>query len=191
MPTKPVDVVTGATPRSTGTQEMIPKDPYYKVLGKAAGLKGTIIRYDENLFRGGDVASEKGMQALKAHGIKTIVAVTPSEEQRRWAEDAGIAYKEIKFDFQSIPDDLQVVVEDLFQTAPPPFYVHCHSGTTRAGVLAMIYRIKVQGWSFDRALIEFGRLGGNLSETHGLTQSIISKGDSTQPVATDKDKPHD
>ncbi len=49
---------------------------------------------------------------------------------------------------------------------PGPLYVHCHGGTHRGGVLMLFVRLHVEGWPLEKALVEFGRLGGDLKGDH-------------------------
>jgi protein tyrosine/serine phosphatase len=42
-----------------------------------------------------------------------------------------------------------------------PIYVHCALGRDRTGIVAAIYRIEKQGWSFDEAEQEMRDFGFN------------------------------
>jgi protein tyrosine/serine phosphatase len=52
----------------------------------------------------------------------------------------------------------------LMESSPAPVYVHCHGGKHRAGALALAWRVRVKGWSWDKAVAEFEANGGSAEE---------------------------
>ena len=56
-----------------------------------------------------------------------------------------------------------------------PVYVHCIGGTHRAGALCAYYRMKVEGWTFESAIEEYDRLGGDRVADHALITAIRPK----------------
>ena len=149
-----------------------PPGDSYTVVGYREGLRFYIIQYNQTLYRGGDVLSREGADALKALGIKTIIAVTPSDQERALAKEYGFALVEIPFGL----NDLKKGHLDRFLAAveknPGPFYVHCFGGDLRAGILLAHYRIHREGWTFDRALDEYRRLDANYWDSLGLVQVL-------------------
>ena len=69
-------------------------------------------------------------------------------------------------------DDLERYLEAI-KTGDGPFYVHCHGGTRRGGVLGVAYRVHVLGWTYGKALVEHGRLGGDLLADHAMLESVF------------------
>jgi protein tyrosine phosphatase (PTP) superfamily phosphohydrolase (DUF442 family) len=133
----------------------------YKVVGYRPGIRFYVIQYNDKIYRGGDILSREGADSLKAFGIKTIVSVTPSNEERRLAKEYGFALAEIPFG----QDDMTAAHLDRFLEVvdkyPAPFYVHCFGGDLRAAMLVANYRIKREGWSVEKALDEYRRLDAN------------------------------
>ena len=71
---------------------------------------------------------------------------------------------------------------DTIRSDSGPFYVHCHGGTHRGGILGMAYRMYVQNWTYEKALIEFGLLGGSLMKDYKMIQAVRTYGkDTTDP----------
>jgi protein-tyrosine phosphatase len=102
----------------------------------------------------------KGLIQLKAKGVRTIVNLENDrkvvEFERQWCEANGV-------DFVSLP--MSVITPprmttvnrwlDLAQTSSRlPLYVHCMQGRDRTGTVVYTYRVKVQGWTHDKAYPE-------------------------------------
>jgi protein tyrosine/serine phosphatase len=55
----------------------------------------------------------------------------------------------------SAPTDAQVArVLELIENGPAPVFVHCEHGADRTGTIVACYRMKTDGWSAERALVE-------------------------------------
>jgi protein tyrosine phosphatase (PTP) superfamily phosphohydrolase (DUF442 family) len=138
-----------------------PEGATYKVVGYREGIRFYVIQYNDRLYRGGDILSRQGMDALKALGIKTIISVTPRDEERAWAREYGMKYVEIPFGWF----DLKKEQLDQFLAAadagPPPIFVKCFTGDLRTGILAAHWRIHREGWTFEKAIEEYRQLDAN------------------------------
>ena len=165
------DAVTKASEANDATQ-LPPVGETYEVIGFVTGLNGYVIKYDDVFYRGGDIASDEGAKVLKEKGIKTIVSVTPTDLERLLAKKYGMELVEVLFEKTGVPAEALESYVKKIKAGEGPFYVHCHGGSHRAGTLAAAYRIHKQGWEFDKAIIEFGRLGGSLKDDHALLESI-------------------
>lgn len=172
QPAAPVDGVSSAT---TPHESIIypPSNSNYRVLGHLEGLNGYVVKYDDTLYRGGRVYIEDiGAEALHTQGIKTIISVVPDSEETAFCASNGFSLIEIPFIKPGpTPADYETFFHAL-ETATPPFYVHCNGGSHRAGILGAAYRIKMQHWSFDQAMIEYGRLGGDLKGDHEMLETL-------------------
>lgn len=167
------DALTGATYHTINKAELPPQAGEYEVIGLVDGLHNHVVKYDEKIYRGGEPETPAAADFFQKHQIKTIVTVTPSDLERQLAEQYGILLVEIPFDAVSGPtrNDIDKLLNTI-KEQEGPFYIHCHGGTHRAGVLAMAYRIFVLGWSYDKAAVEYGRLGGDLKNDHSLLESV-------------------
>ncbi len=152
-----------------------PHDDFYKVFGYATGFKGYIVKYSDNLYRGGNILSDSGAALLGKYDIKTIISVTPSEEQIELANKYNIQYVEFPFDYSEISESKLAHFIDLIKKSKRPLYINCHGGNQRAGCLCAIYRMCIEEWSFERALIEYGKLGGKLKEDFVMLEKCAEK----------------
>jgi protein tyrosine phosphatase (PTP) superfamily phosphohydrolase (DUF442 family) len=149
-----------------------PAGDTYKVVGYRPGIRFYVIQYNDKIYRGGDILSREGADSLKALGIKTIVAVTPTAEERALAKEYGFTLVEIPFG----QDDMTAAHLDRFidavEKCPAPVYVHCFGGDLRAAILVANYRIHKEGWSFDKALDEYRRLDANYWDSLHMVQVL-------------------
>jgi len=175
-----VDSVSMATPKGVTVEsvknDLPPASDAYHVYASVDGIKNYVVKYDDNYYRGGDLLSESGAKNLKEmFGIKTIISVTPNNLEKRIAQEYGLGL--VEFEFTNKGFDLETLNKYLtiLDENQGPFYVHCHGGTHRAGSLGAAYRIHKLGWDQDKALVEFGRLGGDLKADNDLVESILLK----------------
>lgn len=162
------DAVTAA---SVDNQDWLPEaGNTYEVLGYNDGLKGVLIKYSDDMYRGGDLLSADGAKLIKSRGIQTIFSVTPSEAIRSYCAAYGIELVEIAFDYQKLGDDQVVDFVNALDSVDYPIYIHCHSGKQRGGNLCAIYREYKEGWSFDKALEEYEKLGGKVEPDKDMLQ---------------------
>ena len=144
----------------------------YKIIGYRDGIRFYVMQYNERLYRGGDILSKQGMEALKALGIKTIVSVTPTDDERAWAKEYDMKYVEIPFGWF----DLKKEHLDQFLAAadagPPPIFVKCFTGDLRTGILAAHWRIHREGWTFEKAIEEYRQLDANYWDSLNLVDVL-------------------
>jgi protein tyrosine phosphatase (PTP) superfamily phosphohydrolase (DUF442 family) len=168
------DAVSGATSIYKTNKKMIfpPESDSYETIGVMDGIKGFVVKYDDNFYRGGELYSKAGIQSLKTLGISTILSVTPTETERMMAKKYGFTLFEIPFTKDSglSKEDLQKVIK-ILDKKNMPIYVHCHGGTHRGGILGIVYRIHKNNWSSEKALLEYGYLGGSLKDDQKMIQS--------------------
>jgi len=168
------DGITGATQPYTQNKIVLPpphKD--YEVLGVQEGLKNFTVRYDDQLYRGGELHANSAALTLYDWNVKTIISIAPSEYERNFCREHGFLLVEIPFDKITGPTatDLKCF-KDTIRTGSGPFYMHCRGGSHRGGVLGVAYRVDILGWSYEKALVEFGRLGGDLRGDHDMLEAI-------------------
>ena len=141
-------------------------------IGAVEGIENTVFKYDDGIYRGGDIVAQGGMDALKKMGVKTVFSVTPTDDERKFAKNSGVKLVEVPFTKTGIPAETLPAYLELLKGVEKPFYAHCHSGKNRGGTLLAAYRIHVQGWAFEKAKEEFIALGGKDSEFPELMESI-------------------
>lgn len=150
----------------------------------AAPASAEIRRFrqvDTGVYRGSQPENLADYKMLKDKGIKTIINF------RTWA--ASVAREErisrtMGFYFESFPMsaiwgvlfniDRDTVRDALYTMADPvmqPVFIHCLEGKDRTGMMAGLYRVHVQGWSFEEAYQEALSLGFN-TKFKGITRSF-------------------
>ena len=167
---KEPDAVTQASPHKSSKKVTLPpKGADYEVVGVKEGLSGYMIKYDDKIYRGGQMTTQKGLDFLKTLDIKTVVTITPDEDERKYVVAEGMKLVEVPFDKKDGPSkDVLDKFLAAVKASEGPVYVHCHGGTHRAAILAALYRMKVLGWDYNRTAVEFGTLGGDLKGDHGM-----------------------
>jgi protein tyrosine phosphatase (PTP) superfamily phosphohydrolase (DUF442 family) len=149
-----------------------PKCDSHQIVGYRDGLRHVVVQYNDKLFRGGDVLSAKGSKALRQLGVKTIIAVSADDRQRKLAKEYGFDLVEIRFCKNSLT---KARLDSFLWTVDHrrgPFYVHCFSGTVRAGILLAHYRVHREGWTTEKALDEYRRLGANYWDSLTLVKVL-------------------
>lgn len=169
--TKP-DTVTAA---SLSTDDWLPeKGDTYEAVGYVDGIKGAIIRYGNDLYRGGDILSDAGILLLKKRGVKTVISATPNETIHSLAKAYDVAQYDFAFDYQGLTEESVKQFFTLLDTAERPLYIHCHGGKQRAGNLCMLYRGYVEGWGIEKAMKEYVQLGGKEQDDRPMLEMAFS-----------------
>ena len=146
---------------------------HYKVIGEQDGLKSWLIRYDDHLYRGGELENADGARSLADLGIKTVFAITSADKERQWLESVGIKVVDLSFDKNASLSEQQIEqIAEQLSTSSAPAYVHCVGGTQRGGMVGVIYRL-TQDWQPDQALLEFAYLGGSLKDNSETLKSVL------------------
>ena len=175
--TMKVDATTQATAQypSGDRGKLPPPSDDYRVLGVKQGIKGWVVQYDDKVFRGGEFFSDSAAKALRGWDVKTVVSVTPNDKEREFCRKHGLDLVEVPFDKTRGPssEDLRCFLEAV-REKEGPVYVHCVGGTHRGGLLGFAYRLHVLNWTEDRALVEYGRLGGDLKDDHNMLEAVLS-----------------
>ena len=125
-----------------------------RVSERLFGLPGltNVGRVAPGIFRGSQPKSE-GYATLKAMGVRTVVNLRTRHGERKAVEAAGMRYVEIPMSFLKNVDPAAVrkALSVMTDPANQPVFVHCARGVGRAGVVAAVYRMEVDGWSVAEA----------------------------------------
>lgn len=125
-------------------------------------------RVTDRFFRGGQI-TPAGIEHLAALGVRTIVDLrdkeSPGEEET--AQRYKIKYFKFPMNGSETPDDKSVnEILSIIQSAKDPVYVHCSAGKHRAGTISALYRLRVQGWSKEKAWAEQQSYGFGPAQGH-------------------------
>lgn len=116
-------------------------------------------RVSQGLYRSAQ-PSAQGMENLKKLGIRTVVNLRTFHSDRDEIGAAGLNY--IRIPMQAWYPERQDAVRFLnivSDTSMTPVLVHCQHGADRTGAMVAVYRVAVQGWSKQEALLEMTRGG--------------------------------
>jgi protein tyrosine/serine phosphatase len=114
------------------------------------------------VLRGAAVGKD-GYATLKALGVKTVIDLRTTENERKQVEAAGMTAIAIPIEMSrdGLKEKVDRVVALMASTANQPVYVHCRHGQDRTGIVIAAYRMKQQGWSQVAAETEMQAFGFN------------------------------
>ncbi len=126
-------------------------------------------KVDTGIYRGAR-PREQGIKELKQIGIKAIVNLereifekVPGEvkKEKQWAEEAGIKFFHVPMHpfFAPKKEEIERALAYITDPANHPVFVHCDRGSDRTGVVIAAYRIRLNGWNFEKAYEEMKRYG--------------------------------
>jgi tyrosine-protein phosphatase SIW14 len=123
-----------------------------------------LFQVNTSLFRGAQ-PSELGLEQLKKLGVTVIVNLRERgqvvDTERNQAEALGLRYVSIPVDTWAPPTNGQVAqFLTMLQSSPgDKFFVHCHLGRDRTGVMVAAYRVAEQHWTAGQAIHEMESVG--------------------------------
>jgi len=118
----------------------------------------------QQLFRGGQ-PNEKGFEALSKMGVDIVV-----DARGNRAKSEGTLVKRLGMKYVAIPwhcpfphDDVFARFLKLLRDNPhKKVFVHCRLGDDRTGMMIAAYRMAVEGWSAEDAMMEMRHFGFTL-----------------------------
>jgi len=127
----------------------------------------TFAQLESTIACGGSTRPE-AIREIRNMGFKSVINLRLATEKGAMVEEEGAAVKAAGMNYVHLPFNAQSPDPNLIDNfiaavtkpANTPAYVHCAAGG-RAAALWMIKRVKADGWSVDRALVEANALGLN------------------------------
>lgn len=119
-------------------------------------------RVAPGIYRGAQPLPE-GYATLKAMGIRTVVNLRTTHDERAAVEAAGMRYIAEPLYLTGEVDRAAVerVVAALVDSANQPVFVHCRQGRDRTGIVIAAYRLRHGGWRYTDARSEMDAFGFN------------------------------
>ncbi len=131
---------------------------FRKVLISAALLlaacsgPANLHRVDAKVWRSAQ-PSRHDFASLECQGIGEVLCL------RRWhsdKEEAGdLKQHHIRMSAGNIRDEDMVAALKMLVAAEKPVLVHCFHGSDRTGAVIAMYRMVIQGWTREKAIVEF------------------------------------
>jgi protein tyrosine phosphatase (PTP) superfamily phosphohydrolase (DUF442 family) len=126
----------------------------------ANAMINDFIKVTSNLWRGGQPLVQADMVQLAHIGIKKIIKLNSdqSSDEIAWCKSLGIQLDYIPLSGFWAPSDanMKVIQDSLFISgiSQIPTFVHCEHGEDRTGLVLGIVRVKIFGWTKEKAFQE-------------------------------------
>jgi uncharacterized protein (TIGR01244 family) len=139
-----------------------------------------ILCLNKNIATGGQ-PSEQAFGKLAAQGFRSVLNLRTAsegvdiEKERELVERSGMRYISIPV-LSSAPDPKQVeeFINAVKVETNHPMLIHCATAN-RVGAFWMIYRVKEEGWSEEKALEEAVKIGLTNPTLKTFAHSYISQ----------------
>ena len=121
------------------------------------------------VYRGGQPNARHVENLARDKGVKTIISLTddldkpPYSDEKRAAKALGVRLLHFSMpgdgcgDFGALDRAADALGTALRDPKQWPVFFHCNAGKQRSNALQAAYRMRVQGWTIDRALQELER----------------------------------
>ena len=151
-------VLVAFTVAGVSAQQVVKKD--------IAGVS-TFAQLESTIACGGSTKPE-AIREIRNMGFKSVINLRLATEEGAMVEEEGAAVRAAGMNYVHLPFNAQSpdphLIDDFIAAVTKPVntpaYVHCAAGG-RAAALWMIKRVKADGWTVDRALVEANALGLN------------------------------
>ena len=130
-------------------------------------------RVDDQLYRCGQ-PDEKGMRALAAQGVRTVVNLRSWHSDRDEVAGTGLTLVEVPLGAGSLTYPELVATLRALLAAEKPVIVHCWQGADRTGAVVAAYRIAVHRWTPEAALDEMVGGGFGHASIYGNLRELIA-----------------
>lgn len=138
-------------------------------------------RVGERFWRAAQPAPHQIAALARKAGIRTVVTLRGGREYGSWplekeaCERLGLKLEEFVLRSRAAPDRQTLLdLRDFFQRLTYPVLVHCKSGADRAGFMAALYVLIVEGGTAREALKQLGwRYGHFKFAKTGVLDAVI------------------
>lgn len=133
---------------------------------RVPGVEGldNFAKINDGLYRGAQ-PSDEGFRELQRRGIKTVINLRANYSEREAVEALGMKAVDIPleaglFEAES-PNEakLKAFFDVVLDPANQPVFVHCLRGKDRTGALSAVFRVEVEGWTAEDAIVEMRSFG--------------------------------
>lgn len=119
-------------------------------------------RVAPGVYRGAQ-PGKGGYATLKAVGIRTVIDLRTTENERKEVEGVGMRAIAVPIEMtrNGLKEKVDRVVALMVDPANQPVFVHCRHGQDRTGIVVAAYRLRQQGWGIGDAEAEMQSFGFN------------------------------
>ena len=115
-------------------------------------------KMDERFYRGALPKKLEDFRALKELGISTVIDLQAEakEAEKLMVESLGMRYVNIPMVAKKypLPEHVEAFLKLVEEPSTGKFYVHCHGGRHRTGVMGAVYRFNHYGWNYEQVYDE-------------------------------------
>lgn len=129
-------------------------------------------KVSDDLYRGAQPTVE-GFRGLQQLGIRTVVDLRAYHDDKEELGGVALEYVHISSHAWNAEDeDIVAFLKVAADKSRAPVFVHCLHGADRTGTAVAAYRIVVQGWTKEEALMEMTQRGFNFHGWPNLVSYI-------------------
>ncbi|MFN3244240.1 MAG: hypothetical protein ACE37K_22230 [Planctomycetota bacterium] len=101
---------------------------------EAVDLPGlhNVVSYGDQIVCGGVPEGRRGLEVLRAMGIRTVVSVDGATPDVATAEQLGLRYVHLPISYDTVTRERQRELAQVLVHAERPIYMHCHHGKHRS-----------------------------------------------------------
>ncbi|HEV7674399.1 MAG TPA: dual specificity protein phosphatase family protein [Candidatus Angelobacter sp.] len=119
-----------------------------------------IAEVDPGKLYRGSWPDAKHLSGLRAMGITTAVNLCAERSQDAVVRAVGSVAFNIPIIDNTAPSNKDVMeLQSIMQAAREPVFIHCEQGQGRTGCMVAAYRVLVNGWTPENALMEAEHFG--------------------------------
>ena len=121
---------------------------------------GNLYRVEDGFFRGAQPTAAGFQDLEKNLGVRCVLDLAGGPGDILLVPEGSIKLFHVPMSAWGLHDDLVVqALRIMVDPANRPLMVHCRHGADRTGALVALYRIVVQGWSKEKAVLEMNQGG--------------------------------
>ena len=137
---------------------------------------GNLYRIEDGFYRAAQPTAT-GFQELAKLGVRYVLDVSGGADKALVGE-GSLKLFHVPMSAFGLRDDR--VLEALRIMADPqnrPLLIHCRQGADRTGAMVALYRVVVQGWSPEKAVLEMNRGGYHHSSLWWTLETYVLRAD--------------
>jgi tyrosine-protein phosphatase SIW14 len=136
---------------------------------------GNLYLVEDGLYRGAQPTAA-GFQELVKLGVKCVLDVAGGPGDETLIEKGSLKLFHVPMSAFGLRDDR--VLQALRIMADPtnrPLLIHCQHGADRTGAIVALYRVVIQGWTPENAVLEMNRGGYHHSSLFRNLETYVLK----------------